>query len=173
MSQAIESESSLILGFRTLGMTSLRSLVESDFKFLYYENHPIEYCLHKKGKFDLPISEYRNFLYIYPNSETIEDLKREYIESIWTELCGYVHSSLKSITPMTFVEDIDTIFSLSEPKWQKTIKLIKKVIRMSVIISFIVNNDWGKPIEKAYFDEIFKLFTAQESNKIKTAFNIT
>lgn len=173
VSQAIEAESSLILGFKTLGMASLRSLLESNFKFLYYEYHPIEYYLHINGEYELPNIEYKNFLYKFPNSQKVKDLKKDNVDTVWTTLCGYAHSNLKSITPLTYVEDIETIFTLSENKWQTNLRFLKKIIRISIIIPFMVDNDWAKNIEKSYFDEIFRLFNIDEKQLIKTTFKVT
>ena len=172
ISLTIESESSLVVGFYNLGMSALRSLLESAIKLLYYECHPIEYQLHEGSKHELRANEYREFLYSYPEAVKIDDLNSKNIETIWAELCGFVHHNYKTASKITMIKELNSIFNLNENSWQNTLKNIKRVIRVVIILVLIVSPEWGKNAEKAYYDEVFRIFSPKEKKDIRTTFSL-
>ena len=66
-------------------LKSLRSSIENILFGLFYKDHPVEYILWKKGKHQVPITEYRCYLERHPIYDPVSDdvngialLKREY-----------------------------------------------------------------------------------------------
>ncbi|OOM11009.1 hypothetical protein [Clostridium saccharobutylicum] len=172
MTSIIESESLFVLGFTNAGMMSLRSALESSFKFLYYEYHPIELQLNEIGEFDIKGIDYRNFMYSIPCFQKLSFIKRDEIERIWSELCKYAHYDISVINDISVISDIKPVFK-DEDSFRKIKKNIKEVFRVIIIIMFMVNSKWLECVEKSYFDYIFEvLFKDNETINMKISLNI-
>lgn len=168
LTNLIESEALLILGFKNAGISSLRSAFESTCKFLYYEYHPIECKLHEEGSHTLSSVDYREFLYLFPELKDISFLARDKLEAIWSELCKYVHSDLRVVKTVSLVSDMSTFLALKEVEFQQFITLIRYTIKFILTIFFAIDPMWAKDIEKAYYDAILEAFTVEECAEIKS-----
>lgn len=172
MTSIIESESLFVLGFTNAGMMSLRSALESSFKFLYYEYHQIELQLNEMGEFDIKGIDYRNFMYLIPSFRKLNFIMKDEVERIWNELCKYVHYDISVINDISVISDIKPVLKEQE-SFIKIKKLIKEVFRIIVIIMFIVDPKWLEGIEKSYFDYIFEvLFKDNETTDMKISLKI-
>lgn len=92
---ALLSHSLAKIGSWRPSLQSLRSAIENTLFCLYYKDHPVEYELWLKGKHQIPISEYVNYIEKHPrftpinaNITGISLLKKEY-----STLSKAVHSS--------------------------------------------------------------------------------
>ena len=167
MTSIIEAEMLLILGFKNSGMGSLRSAMESSFKFLYYEFHPIENVLHNSSEFDLSGLSYREFFYSFPNLNDISFNSRDKVERIWSYLCKYVHSDISSVQTITYVSEVSSVLNLEEKEYNKVLNIIKEQIKIIISIFFAIDSQWVKEVEKAYFDAIFEIYTTGERSEVK------
>ncbi|MGE6577405.1 hypothetical protein ACQKFM_21135 [Paenibacillus xylanexedens] len=172
MTNIIEAECLMLLGFRNSSYSLLRGAVEASFKLLYFEYHPIESRLHSEDKFDLTGKEYRNFFYIFPGLCDMEYLSRDKVEKFWGELCSYVHGDLRVLTPLNVVSDISTFLSDSGREFENTVNMLKAVSKLISSIFFAVEPAWLENVEKAYFDAVFDIYTPQERTKLKEKLRI-
>lgn len=163
----IESEALLILGFYNGGMSLLRSALESSFKFLYYELHPTENILHNQSKHLLTGKDYREFMYIHPELTKIDVMKRDRVEKIWSDLCKFIHCDIKEVKTMTVLSEISSVLKNEEREFQKLIKKINEVIRIIIVIFFTVKVDWAKEMDKQYYDFVLNIFNASERSNLK------
>lgn len=172
MSCIIESESLFFLGFKNSGMTLLRSAIESAFKLLYYEYHPIELIRNTNGDFDLRGLEYREFLYSFPAFSAQNVIKKDDVERVWSKLCEYTHSNVKTVDQISLVAEIKPIFE-TEQTFTQYLSQIKQVLRTIICILFLVSPNWLEHTEKSYFDYVFEiLFDATETSALKVNFRI-
>lgn len=172
MTSIIESESLFIMGFTNAGMMSLRSALESSFKFLYYEYHPIELQLNEMGEFDIRGTDYRNFMYSIPCFQRLNFIMKNEIERVWSELCKYAHYDISVINDISVISDIKPALK-DEGSFEKIKKNIKEVSRIIIIIMFMVNSKWLEGVEKSYFDYVFEvLFKCDETINMKISLNI-
>ena len=167
LTSGIESESLILCGFTNASIMQLRSTVEMAFKMLYFEFHPIEWQLHSENQFDLRGIEYREFLYTHPRFSNLKYINREYVESVWKDLCKYTHFDISVINKISVIEDMTNIFSSENEKKAFRDKL-KSSLRIVILILFLVDESWLKGVEKSYFDYIFELlYNSSESSDLK------
>jgi len=166
---AIECEAIFALGMRNAAMATLRTYLESAFKLLYYEYHPVENIVHHLvGGRSLRGSEFREFLYSFPGLSDISMFKRECVESLWTELCKFAHGDVHSIEKYGIVADIKSAFTFNEADFATTILVVQRVHKLIIAILFAAKSDWAAQMEKALFDTVFQDFTAAEQGEIKS-----
>lgn len=167
LTSIIESESLVFCGFINAAVMQLRSALEMALKLNYYESHPIEWELHMQGKYELKGVEYREFLYMHPKFEKLNNFNRNDIERLWSDLCKYSHFDITVIKEICVIEDMRNIFTSSEEKSSYEKKL-KSCCRLIILILFIIDGSWFKGVEKSYFDYIFEiLYTSDESSDLK------
>lgn len=172
MTSIIESESLFVMGFTNAGMMALRSALESSFKFLYYEYHPIELQLNEIGEFDIKGIDYRSFMYSIPCFKKLNFIMKDEIERVWNELCKYVHYDISVIKDISVISDIKPIFN-DEGSFNNIKRNVKEVLRIIIIIMFIVSPKWLEEVEKSYFDYVFEvLFKGEEVTNMKISLKI-
>ncbi|MED3447563.1 hypothetical protein P4483_27135 [Bacillus thuringiensis] len=167
MTNVIEAEMLLMLGFKNAAMTSLRAAMESSFKFLYYEYHPIENLLHNESEFDLTGMSYREFLYSFPNLKNISFNSRDRIERIWSDLCKYVHSDINSVQAISYVSEISSALNLEEKEFNALLNNLRDIFKVIISIFFAIDKTWAQDIEKTYFDAIFEVYDFEERSEVK------
>ncbi|GAB7058239.1 MULTISPECIES: hypothetical protein [unclassified Paenibacillus] len=172
MSNIIESQSLMGLGFYNSGMNILRSAIESSFKLLYYETHPVENILHNEGQHSLTITEYREFMYNHPLVRQLRTIERDKVEAIWKDLCSYVHNDIKAIKTISVLTDIKSVYTFSEREFQTVIEKYKNSVKIIVTIFLVLNNEWTKNIEKTYYDFIIDIYSPEEIRSIKEVLKI-
>ncbi|MFL0473464.1 hypothetical protein ACH0CI_15860 [Priestia sp. 179-F W1.4 NHS] len=173
MTNLIECEMLLILGFKNAGMTSLRAAMESSFKFLYYEFHPIENTLHNNNEHNLNGLQYREFLYSFPGLKEISFMQKDSVERTWSDLCKYVHSDIHSVETITYVSEISSVLELESSKFNTFLRNQKNILKIIISIFFAVDKNWVEKVEKTYFDAIFEIFEIDERNEVKQRLQIS
>lgn len=168
----IEAESLLILGFQNAGLSTLRSGLESSLKFLYYEHHPIELELHVAGEHGLTSTDYRDFLYSFPRLKSLEPVKKEHLEALWTALCQYVHCDLRALNKMSVVSDLRSALSDSERKFQQTLDLLRRSASVVVAVLLAIEPRWLESAEAAYFDAVLEAFSPQQRKEVLSTLRI-
>ena len=172
VTHSIESEALFALGFRNAGMMALRAAIEAAFKFIYYENHPVEWQLHQSGAHDLHGIEFREFLYNFPVLGGLPFNQKRGLEELWTQLCSFVHCDLRSVSKVGVVADFKTILRLPEQQLSQILDRIHVVEKTVVSCCFAVDPKWLLNVEKAYFDVVFDIYTAAERKVIKEGLRI-
>lgn len=172
ISNVIESQTLLTLGFYNSGMNILRSVLESAFKLFYYETHPVENILHIEDSHALTITEYREFIYLHPVIKKLHAIEKEQVESIWKDLCAYVHNDIKKVKAVTVLTDIKSIYSLGEHEYQSIIGRYKKIVKIIVTLFLVLNNEWTKEMEKDYYDLILRVYSPGEIANLKEVLTI-
>ncbi len=164
----IETECLLILGFKNSAISTLRLALESSLKFLYYEHHPIESILHvEMDKHLLNGKEYRDFLYVFPRLNEIRFLAKEILEKQWSELCGFVHGKITVLEEATVVSDITSVLKAGEDDFRDVLNLLRYVNKVIVTMFFTVDKRWAQEMEKSYFDAVFDIFEIEERQEVK------
>lgn len=172
-SHTIECECLFVMGFYNSGMILLRSSLESAIKLAYYENHPIEWQLHKSGKHDLHAAEYREFLYSVPGLGDLPFHAKASVERLWSELCKFVHCDLRTISQISIVADIKSALELGEQKFAKLLLRVGDVSKVIVACCLSVDPTWLMGAEKLYFDAVLDVFTAHERKAVKDRLRIS
>lgn len=173
MSHWIESECLFVVGFKNAGMMSLRATLEAAIKLVYYENHPIEWVLHRDGKHDLHGNEFREFFYRVPHLHELRFNSRDSVEALWKTLCKFVHCDLRTITKIGILADIASVLSLPEAQFATLLEHIQDVLH--IVISCCLSKDpkWLVGVEKAYFDAVLALYSVQDREAVKTKLRIS
>ncbi|AFM02250.1 hypothetical protein Desde_3987 [Desulfitobacterium dehalogenans ATCC 51507] len=166
ISNLVEAESALILGLTNAGISSLRGALESSFKFLYYEYHPVENRLHNEGKHSLSSLDYREFFYNFPGLSNISFSSRSIVEGLWSYLCRYVHCDFRVLKEISLVSDISSVLLYEEKDFKQVLDVIKLIVKLIVSIFFCVDSFWIQNVEKAYFDATLEAFSTAERQEI-------
>jgi len=120
------------IGSWRAALKALRSTIENVLFCLYYKDHPVEYLMWEKGKNQLPIADYINYIDRHPKYDSITSkltgvalLKKEY-----STLSKAVHASSKNFR-MTITHDrFPSLMVPNAPKLNQWLSREKQVIQL-------------------------------------------
>ncbi len=173
VSHSIECECLFILGFYNAGMVLLRAGLEAAIKLVYYENHPIEWRLHQAGAHNLHGNQYREFLYSVPDLGDLPFVAKDILETLWTELCKFVHCDLHTVSQLSVVGDLKSVLEFEEARFAELLHRLREAGKVIVGCCFSVDPKWLVGVEKAYFDAVLDVYTAAERQAAKDRLRIS
>lgn len=172
LSNIIEAEGLLVLGFYNSAMNLLRSSLESVFKLFYYELHPVELILHKENNHLLTITDYREFIYIHPQVKKLDSINKESVEVLWKNLCAFVHNDIKVLKNISVLTDIKSMAKFKEKDFQNLISNLKSIVKVVLTLFLVLDNSWTQGMDNSCYKFIVNIFEPNEFKTLKEVVGI-
>jgi hypothetical protein len=156
---------------KKLVASALRTILECQFKYIYYKDHPIEYRRLEKNDHLFGRLEFSEYVKKYPD---IFDNNKEFINEVISEL-GNLYLSVSNIVHSTIVVDFFSLSNIKDIKFSKKDskeieKLIKEVVRFNSLIFFLFFKEIiiSKKVSKKTYDFLLGCIQKVKRRKIIT-----